>query len=134
MTMPDRTTMEVKAVIQRLIENVAENNTAILDEIYHDDMQVIMLDPGDEVSVSGKAEFQAMIRSALDANDGTIGTWAKFHHVSADGDTAHVLISRQNELTGPDMQITLGIDLVRERDRWQIMREVIVTRPRPRAA
>lgn len=134
MTTSETTTQEIKAVIQRLIENVAENKTAILEEIYHDDMQVIMLDPEDEVSVSGKAEFRDMIRSALEANNGTIGTWAKFHHVSVDGDKAHVLISRQNELTGPDMQITLGIDLLRESNRWQITREVIVTRPRTRAA
>nr|WP_319384703.1 nuclear transport factor 2 family protein [uncultured Roseibium sp.] len=134
MTTSETTTQEIKAVIQRLIENVAEDNTAILEEIYHDDMQVIMLDPDDAVSVSGKAEFREMIRSALEANNGTIGTWAKFHHVSVDGDKAHVLISRQNELTGPDMQITLGIDLLRERNRWQITREVIVTRPRTRAA
>lgn len=134
MTTSEETGREVKAVIERLIENVAGNNTAILDEIYHDDMKVIMLSPGDEVSVSGKAEFREMIRSALDANGGTIGTWARFHHVSVDGDTAHVLISRQNELTGPDMQITLGIDLVREQDRWRITREVIVSRPRSRAA
>ncbi|MEO0980630.1 MAG: nuclear transport factor 2 family protein [Pseudomonadota bacterium] len=134
MTTPDHSTGEVKAVIQRLIESVADNNTAILDELYHDDMQVIMLSPGDEVSVSGKAEFRDMIRSALEANGGTIGTWARFHHVSVDGDRAHVLLSRQNELTGPDMQITLGIDLAREQDRWQITREVIVTRPRTTAA
>ncbi|WP_306142209.1 nuclear transport factor 2 family protein [Roseibium sp. MMSF_3412] len=134
MTTSEETGREVKAVIERLIENVAGNNTAILDEIYHDDMKVIMLSPGDEVSVSGKTEFQEMIRSALDANGGTIGTWARFHHVSVDGDTAHVLISRQNELTGPDMQITLGIDLVREQNRWRITREVIVSRPRSRAA
>ncbi|WP_420334689.1 nuclear transport factor 2 family protein [Roseibium sp.] len=134
MTTSEKTGREVKAVIERLIENVAANNTAILDEIYHDDMKVIMLSPGDEVSVSGKTEFQEMIRSALDANGGTIGTWARFHHVSVDGDTAHVLISRRNELTGPDMQITLGIDLVREQDRWRITREVIVSRPRSHAA
>lgn len=134
MTTSETTTQEIKAVIQRLIENVAENNTAILEEVYHDDMQVIMLDPDDEVRVSGKAEFRDMIRSALEASNGTIGTWAKFHHVSVDGDKAHVLISRQNELTGPDTQITLGIDLLRERNRWQITREVIVTRPRTRAA
>lgn len=134
MTTSETTTQEIKAVIQRLIENVAENNTAILDEIYHDDMQVIMLDPDDEVSVSGKVEFRDIIRSALEANNGTIGTWAKFHHVSVDGDRAHVLISRQNELTGPDMQITLGIDLLRERNHWQITREVIVTRPKSNAA
>ncbi|WP_422041210.1 nuclear transport factor 2 family protein [Roseibium sp.] len=134
MTTSETTTQEIKAVIQRLIENVAENNSAILEEIYHDDMQVIMLDPDDAVSVSGKAEFRDIIRSALEANNGTIGTWAKFHHVSVDGDKAHVLISRQNELTGPDMQITLGIDLLRERNRWQITREVIVTRPKTNAA
>ncbi|MEO1115964.1 MAG: nuclear transport factor 2 family protein [Pseudomonadota bacterium] len=134
MTAPDHSTGEVQAVIQRLIESVADNNTAILDELYHDDMQVIMLSPGDEVSVSGKAEFRDMIRSALEANGGTIGAWARFHHVSVDGDRAHVLLSRQNELTGPDMQITLGIDLAREQDRWQITREVIVTRPRTTAA
>jgi len=134
MTMSDHTTEEVKAVIQRLIETVAGNDTTILEEIYHDDMQVIMLDPGDDVSVASKTEFQEMVRSALEANNGTIGTWAKFHHVSVDGNKAHVLISRQNELTGPDMQITLGIDLVREQNRWQITREVIVTRPRTSAA
>ena len=111
-----------------------DNDTTILEEIYHDDMQVIMLDPGDDVSLAGKTEFQEMVRSALEANNGTIGTWAKFHHVSVDGNKAHVLISRQNELTGPDMQITLGIDLVREQNRWQITREVIVTRPRTSAA
>lgn len=125
---------EVRNVIENLIHNVSGNNDAILDEIYHDDMQVIMLDHEDRISVSDKDAMKAIIRSALESNDGTIGTWAKFHHVTVDGSFAHVLISRQNELTGPDMQITLGIDLKNEQNRWQITREVIVTRPRSAAA
>ncbi|WP_282047105.1 hypothetical protein [Roseibium album] len=125
---------EVRDVIETLIQNVSRNNDTILDEIYHHDMQVIMLDPDDGISVSDKNAMKDIIRSALEANNGTIGTWAKFHHITVDGDSAHVLVSRQNELTGPDLQITLGIDLKRERDRWQITREVIVTRPRSEAA
>jgi len=120
---------EVQAVIETLIHNVGNNNTGILDEIYHDDMKVIMLSPDDEVSVSDKVAFKQVILSALRENNGSIGTWAKFHHITVDGDTAHVLVSRRNELTGADMQITLGIDLVQSQGRWQITREVILTRP-----
>lgn len=125
---------EVQAVIETLIHNVGNNNTGILDEIYHDDMKVIMLSPDDEVSVSDKAAFKEVVLSALKENNGSIGTWAKFHHITVEGENAHVLISRRNELTGPDMQITLGIDLTFLQGRWQITREVILTRPLPEAA
>ncbi|MET1416118.1 hypothetical protein ABVF61_27870 [Roseibium sp. HPY-6] len=125
---------EVQAVIETLIHNVGNNNTGILDEIYHDDMKVIMLSPDDEVSVSDKTAFKEVVLSALKENNGSIGTWAKFHHITVEGENAHVLISRRNELTGPDMQITLGIDLIHVQGRWQITREVILTRPLPEAA
>ncbi|WP_172670727.1 hypothetical protein, partial [Labrenzia sp. DG1229] len=76
---------EVRDVIETLIQNVSRNNDTILDEIYHDDMQVIMLDPDDGISVSDKNAMKDIIRSALEANNGTIGTWAKFHHITVDG-------------------------------------------------
>ncbi|WP_298817032.1 hypothetical protein [uncultured Roseibium sp.] len=129
MSRTDDQATAVRAVIERLIENVSANTASILNETYHDDMTVIMLSPEDKAIVLDKQQMTETVTTTLEQNNGAIGTWAKFHHVSVNGDTAHVLLSRRNELTGPDQQITLGIDLVNQDDRWQITREVIVTRP-----
>ena len=129
MTATDTRTREVRSVIEGLIQEVSQNNIAHLDEVYHDDLQVIMLDPADELVVLDKDAMKDVVRQALAQNSGTVGTWVKFHDVRVADETAHVLLSRKNELAGPDKQLTLGIDLKHDDNRWQIIREVIVIRP-----
>lgn len=129
MNTADVRTREVRDVIEGLIQEVSQNNVAHLDDVYHDDLQVIMLTPEDEVDVLNKEAMKGVVKQALEDNKGSVGTWVKFHDIRVADDTAHVLLSRKNELAGPDRQLTLGIDLKHEANRWQIVREVIVVRP-----
>ncbi|MGQ7845184.1 hypothetical protein ACUNV4_11955 [Granulosicoccus sp. 3-233] len=54
--------------------------------------------------------------------------WAQYHLVEADDTRGHILISRRNNVTGRRQLLTLSIDFVLEDDRWQISREVIMSR------
>lgn len=125
----DVPTQDVKNAIDELIQTATSYNVDVLDRIYHDSLSVIMVDTDDNVNTANKADFKALFKSKGEAGDPPMNTWAKFHRIDVDGDKAHVLLSRKNDLSGTDMLLTLSIDLVLEGDRWQVTREVIFLRP-----
>lgn len=122
-------TQEVKQLINDLIQTATNYDVEALDRIYHDKMQVIMIDTADNLNTADKTAFQNLFASKSAAGDPPMNTWAKFHRIDVDGNTAHVLLSRKNDLSGQNMDLILSIDLIHEDDRWQVTREVIFLRP-----
>lgn len=124
MTPDSSQAVAVKARINELITGVSNSDFGILDDIYHADMRIYMLNGPDALSVSNKAQFTDHVRTSTEASEAP-NMWAKFHLVQADAGNGHVLISRKVNLTGTEETVTLSIDLVFESGRWQITREVI---------
>lgn len=120
---------QVRQTIDDLIQTATTYDVAALDRIYHDSLHVMMIDQTHILNTADKDAFKALFTSKRDAGDPPMNTWAKFHNIKVDGDTAHVLLSRKNDLSGVNMDLTLSIDLIFEDDRWQVTREVIVLRP-----
>lgn len=117
---------QVRAAIETLVQSASAKDFAILDRIYHDDMQIFMFGPDGTVHQSDKAQFKAHVIARTN-EAGKPDVWAKFHLVTADEKNGHVVISRRVNLTGEMQIVTLSIDLIFEDDRWQITREVIAT-------
>ncbi len=120
---------EVQQAMDDLIQTATSYNIDELDRLYHDNMTVTMINTNDELSTANKEDFKALFRAKRDAGDPPMNTWAKYHSIEVNGDSAHVLLSRKNDLSGQDMILTLSIDFVNEDDRWQVIREVIFLRP-----
>lgn len=129
MNLENPQTAEVKQAIDDLIKTATSYDTEVLDRIYHDDLEVVMVDHEDNVNRANKAAFIELFKGKKAAGDPPMNTWAKFHAIDVEGDNAHVLLSRKNDLSGTDMLLTLSIDLVRASGRWQVKREVISLRP-----
>ena len=119
----------VKKAVEELIQTATNYDVDVLERIYHDDLKVIMIDTGDNVNVADKVGFKGLFKSKKDAGDPPMNTWAKFHKIDVDGNNAHVLLSRRNDLNGEEQILILSIDLVFEDNRWQVTREVIFLRP-----
>lgn len=120
---------EVRQAIDDLIQTATTYDVDTLDRIYHDDLQVVMIDTDHNLNTADKEAFKALFATKRDAGDPPMNTWAKYHSIDVDRDTAHVLLSRKNDLSGMNMDLTLSIDLVFEDSRWQVTREVIFLRP-----
>ncbi len=120
---------EVQQAMDDLIQTATSYNIDELDRLYHDNMTVTMINTNDELSTANKEDFKALFRAKRDAGDPPMNTWAKYHNIEVNGDSAHVLLSRKNDLSGQDMILTLSIDFVNEDNRWQVIREVIFLRP-----
>lgn len=120
---------DVKRAVDELIQTATNYDIDVLDKIYHDDMKVVMVDTANNVNTADKAAFKALFQSKKDAGDPPMNTWAHYHRIDVDGDKAHVLLSRKNNLNGAEMMLILSMDLVHESDRWQVIREVIFIRP-----
>lgn len=120
---------EVKQVIDDLIQTATSFDVEKLDQIYHENLEVIMVDTADNVNTADKAAFKDLFKSKRDAGDPPMNTWAKFHRIDVNGNAANVLLSRKNDLNGQNMILFLSIDLVHEDGRWQVSREVIFLRP-----
>lgn len=129
MTTEDPRTHDVRKAVDELIQTATTYDVDTLDRIYHDNMSVIMIDTEHNVNLADKAGFKGLFASKRAAGDPPMNTWAKYHRIDVDGDKAHVLLSRKNDLSGTNMDLILSMDLVFEDARWQIMREVIFLRP-----
>lgn len=129
MTTENPRTKEVKQAIDDLIQTATSYDVDTLERIYHDDLQVIMVDTQDNVNTADKAAFKGLFATKREAGDPPMNTWANFHRIDVDGDNAHVLLSRKNDLSGQNMILILSIDLVHQDGRWQVTREVIFLRP-----
>ncbi len=129
MTNEDAATAVVKQAIDELIQTATNYDVDVLERIYHDDLQVIMVDTDDNVNTADKTAFKNLFASKKEAGDPPMDTWAHYHRIDVNGDKAHVLLSRKNDLSGTNMVLILSIDLVHEDDRWQVLREVIFLRP-----
>ncbi|WP_026971192.1 hypothetical protein [Aliagarivorans marinus] len=122
-------TEQVKQVIDDLIQTATSYDVEALDRIYHDELKVLMIDHQDNLSEANKDAFIELFKAKKQAGDPPMDTWAKYHSVVASGDSAHVLLSRKNNLSGHPMKLLLSIDLKRSEERWQVYREVIHLQP-----
>lgn len=129
MTLDTAPEADVRRAIDDLIQTATTYDVATLDRIYHDTLHVVMLDHEDNVNTANKEAFKGLFASKRDEGDPPMNTWAKFHSIDVNGTAAHVLLSRKNDLSGVNMDLTLSIDLVFEDDRWQVAREIIFLRP-----
>ena len=120
---------QVRQAIDDLIQTATSYDVDTLERIYHDDLHVVMIDTDHNLNTANKDAFKALFASKRDAGDPPMNTWAKFHSIDVTGDTSHVVLSRKNDLSGTNMDLTLSIDLVHQDDRWQVLREVIFLRP-----
>ncbi|MDO6558946.1 nuclear transport factor 2 family protein [Paraglaciecola chathamensis] len=119
---------QVKQTIENLIQLASHFDLKAIDQIYHDDMQVVMVDPVGKAHTSDKNAFKQMIQERKD--EGTpMNTWVQFQHVQASAERGLVVLSRKNNLAGQDMLLNLSIDLKYEDGRWQVTREIIFLHP-----
>lgn len=129
MTLENSQQKSVREAIDNLIQTATSYDTDVLDRIYHNDLEVIMVDADDNVNKADKQGFISLFKSKKEAGDPPMNTWAKYHLIEVKDDKAHVLLKRKNDLSGINMILTLSIDLVFQDDRWQVLREVIVLSP-----
>ncbi|WP_298922242.1 nuclear transport factor 2 family protein [uncultured Roseobacter sp.] len=129
MTQTDKQIREVRNAIDDLIQTATTYDVDTLDRIYHNNLHVVMIDTDHNLNTANKDTFKGLFAAKRDAGDPPMNTWAKYHSIDVRGDTAHVLLSRKNDLSGVDMDLTLSIDLVHDDGRWQVKREVIFLRP-----
>lgn len=129
MKMNDTREDEVKLAIDELIQTATNYDVDVLERIYHDELEVVMVDTEDNVSTANKAAFKALFQQKRDAGDPPMNTWVKYHRIDVKDNTANVLLSRKNDLSGQNMILILSIDLVFTDNRWQVLREVIFLRP-----
>lgn len=129
--MTDTNVVEIRATIEALIQAGTTHDLSGLDAIYHDDMKVRMLDIDGTLNQADKPSFIAMLKEMVTASKGAANTWARYNIVEAQGDQGHVLITRKVNLGGENRILELSIDLIRESNRWQVIREVIFARPDP---
>ncbi len=119
----------VRKTIDDLIQTATNYDVETLDRLYHEDLQVTMVDTSGNVNTANKENFKALFKSKRDAGEPPMNTWAKYHKVTVNDKSAQVLLSRKNNLNGQDMDLFLSIDLIHEASRWQISREVIFLHP-----
>jgi len=129
MTTNEARAQEVRRTMDNLIQTATSYDIDTLDSIYHDKLQVVMVDTEDNVNTADKQTFKGIFKSKRDAGDPPMSTCATFHRIDVEGDQAHVVLSRKNNLSGQDMVLVLSIDLIFEDGRWQVIREFIFLRP-----
>lgn len=119
---------EVKGTIERLIQAGTTFDLDTLEQIYHDDLKVFMMDDQGQTMVADKTVIKAMFQSKRDNNEPTLNTWADIHNIDVSQDKAHVLISRKAKFMAQEQLYVLSIDLIKTAENWQVLREVVSPR------
>lgn len=117
----------VKATLDALIGDVSGHAFETLDRTYHRDMQTYLMVEGGAVMQNDKPAFMEHVRQAM-GKEVDHDPWTEYHLIEANETQGHILISRKNNVTNRKQLVSLSIDFVFEDDRWQITREVIMTR------
>ncbi|MCV0429205.1 MAG: hypothetical protein K5905_27460 [Roseibium sp.] len=125
----DAKTREIRETIDSLITAGTTADLNGLNAIYHDDMKTHMIDTDGNLAQADKPAFIAMLKELIEGSAGIDNTWAEYNAIEAEGEKGHVLITRKVTLGGEARILVLSIDLVFEDARWQVVREVIFSRP-----
>lgn len=123
------TTKDVRKTIENLIENGSTYNIDKLDRIYHDRLDIMMIDERGEVSRMDKAQNMEVFRLKREQQAEPLSRWAEFNYVQGSGNQGRVVVTRKMQLRGQPEQFVLVIDLVREDSRWQVIREIVFVKP-----
>ncbi|MEM9631344.1 MAG: hypothetical protein AAGA50_08465 [Pseudomonadota bacterium] len=125
----DAKVQEIRETIEDLIKAGTTADLSGLNDIYHDDMKVHLIDTDGNLAQADKPSFISMLKRMIESSEGIDNTWAEYNSIDADGDKGHVLITRKVTLGGERRILVLSIDLTFEDARWQVVREVIFSRP-----
>jgi hypothetical protein len=119
----------VKDSLDELIIAGTTFNIDALEKIYHEDLQVTMIDSDGNVSNADKFAFKSLFEAKKREGSAPLNTWSKLHKIDASDNDAYVLISRKVSLADQEQDLTLSIDLVKVEKQWQVIREVIFVQP-----
>ncbi len=123
------TTKEIEAFIDYLVQAGVHCRVDKLESVYHKDIQVFMLDDSDQLTVADKAAFIDRFKRKRNAGELPLNDWTKVHHIATNNNSALVIFSRRNNLSGLERKLRLAIDLIYEDGRWQVIREIIFLEP-----
>ncbi|WP_394746929.1 hypothetical protein [Spongiimicrobium salis] len=115
----------LKASLGHLINAKESVEIALFNSLYHRNMQVLMINEQGKTMRFDKTSFVELIETRLNEGDIQENSTAQFNHAEVNGDTGHIAITRQVNLTGTQSRLALSIDFIWEEERWQIIREVI---------
>lgn len=127
--MSDRTEAGLRTRVNELMRAGVSANLPALQDIYHQDLQIMILDNSGKLMVMDKTTCLGMLEQTFKGENPDDHMWSKIHAITVSGDTGHVLISRIIPLGGSKMMVDLSIDFVFEGGRWQVVREVNFARP-----
>jgi hypothetical protein len=117
----------IKETLDGLILGVSGHSFEVLDNLYHRDMQTYLLLNDGTLMRNDKPGFMEFIKHNMGALQDD-NPWVQYHLVEADDTHGHIVVSRKNGATGRYQLISLSIDFVLDDGRWQIRREIIMTR------
>ncbi|MDN3667988.1 peroxiredoxin-like family protein [Echinicola jeungdonensis] len=119
-----------KKTLKQAIENVIQAGTTFeieqLEQVYHENLKVIMVDQNGLNGILDKQSVKNMFQAKRDNGDSPLNDWAEFNHIQANGDLGHVIVTRKVNLTGVEQRFVFNIDLVRNGEGWLVTREVVV--------
>lgn len=119
----------VRETVERLIEHGSHFHVEQLDDIYHEELTIVKIDENGTVTAIDRAENMALFRDKRDSGAEPLSTAAEFNYVDADATEGHVLVTRKMQLRDRPEKSIFSIHLVREDDRWQVIREIAFVQP-----
>lgn len=129
MTINQKAETEVKQKIQELIQHGSNYNVDTLDNVYHDEFKIIMIDETGDVSTMNKKETLDLFRSMRDSNADPLSTEAEFNYLEASETTGQVLVTRKMQLRHRPEKLVFSIQLIHEEGKWQVIRETAFVQP-----
>lgn len=94
-----------------------------LDELYDENLIIIMLQKDGTVTTLNKEENMAIFSSRLENNEPPLSMSAEFKHIDVDGNYANAILVRQVDFFGVMNTIYFSLFLKKNDGIWKVYRE-----------
>jgi hypothetical protein len=119
----------VERLLRTLIDRGSAYDVAALDDLYHDELQIVRVGADGAVRVTDKAETLRFFRAMRESGSPPLSTAARIRVTEALADQAHALVLREMQTEGMPRRLVFSLECVHTAAGWKVRREVAVAQP-----
>lgn len=127
MTNPCNT--EVRTVIECLIHNGCHYNLEELDELYHPDLKIIIINETGQILTFNRQENMDFFAAKKASGAPPLDTSVEFNYIEANSITAYAIVTRYMNMGYRPEKIIFSLELKKTSGTWQIYRETAFAQP-----
>lgn len=129
--MEERTLSSAEAAVKQAVMDVIKYGSNYdvdsLSHLYSDNLHIVRVTSDGKTIVLGKRDVLSFFQSLRSAGAEPLSMEAKFNHIEAGNDMAHVVVTRNMKLFGRQEKSVYSLCLAKNASGWKVVKETVVS-------